>query len=199
MHESNASSKPVAVRINDDCHLQLGLLGRATGKMIPAVIRDAVDAYALHRMLSPTIDEEIREAKRNFSESLRVLRGAPVSPEPPASAVHAGKNQITLRLSPIGLQRLTALALIDRNSLADQIRSAIEQYLEREENKEAMTFASSFYETKTCGTATDSVDPKAAAAALAAFARSTGTDVDMFEDDAPYWAGNSNPSAISTG
>ncbi len=145
MAESNRGSRPVAVRVDDDKHILISLLARTSGKILPQIVREIIDFYVLQRLMSSTLDSEINEAKERFGEAVEVLKSGVVDIESaPVNSPHNQGHQITLRVSQTTFARLNALALVDNNTMADQIRGAIELHLNEENTKQHIEFAKMF-------------------------------------------------------
>lgn len=101
--------------------------------------------YILDRITSDTLGDEVREAKARLEKSLGVLAHQPTveSDLVPPTPTRTDGTQITLRLGGIPFQQLNALAFIDRNTMADQIREALALYMEDERIQQAVNFGQS--------------------------------------------------------
>lgn len=140
-------SRTLAVRIAPDLHTNLGLLSRASGKTMPALVRDGIDAYVMSRMASPTLDDEIEESRARFSTKLEVLRcddSETLLPESATNPTRSKDVQITFRASGLSFNRLSALAAIDDNTVADQIRRGLQEYTSDERTIKLLEFARDF-------------------------------------------------------
>ncbi|MBN9139660.1 MAG: hypothetical protein J0H23_02425 [Micrococcales bacterium] len=135
----NNTSQPMPVRVPNDIESALRELARVR-KSINNEANEAIAKYIDRRVFSGTFDAEVAAARKRFGDlvnDLRDYRGeAPVAPLQPPAPVEAskpsipvGKSQITIRITPTTMAHLTGLALIDDNSIADQIRRALSEHV----------------------------------------------------------------------
>ncbi|WP_237573601.1 hypothetical protein [Mycolicibacterium lacusdiani] len=107
----------------------------ATIKRISAaeVIRHSIDAYLKQRLKDPELSAKIDTAMRRHHAKLAVLTGGPpahlTTAPPPRPRAHDEKS-VSLRITDRDLDQLTSFALLDDTSVADQLRSAVTDYIE---------------------------------------------------------------------
>lgn len=130
---THTMTRPIAVRISDDLErglTALGLVRRSAGEEA----RAAMSVYVARRMMSESLEAEIRRAERRFSRGARsLLTGDPadlsslVSDSTPST--RSSGRQFSIRMDPVVQMQLMSLALIDDTSVTDQVRRAIETYV----------------------------------------------------------------------
>lgn len=126
------STRPVTVRVPDAVQRELALLARIQGTSIADQARHAVSIYIMERILSDELDAQVAAAKDRFAAAVAVIRA--VTPEPVASesSMKVSGNQMSIRLDQLQLSKLTALSLVDDDTLADQLRRAFETYIDKQ-------------------------------------------------------------------
>lgn len=103
-------------------------------------VRIAIDEYVARRAASPEIEREIDAANRRDAERRDALLDAIRMPDASDLAMPPIRKTIrkaidvrpiTIRLTPHHVNKLTAFALIDDNTVARQIRRSVDEHLDR--------------------------------------------------------------------
>lgn len=138
------ATRPVAVRVLEKTQQDLELLARVIGTNVADQARAAISIYLMSRLLNEDLDSQIEKAKRRFEAAVETVRStnpAQVGTESPTKAAKVTGVQMSVRLDQVQLSRLTALALVDDNTLADQLRCALDAYLKEQRGDERLVRA----------------------------------------------------------
>lgn len=132
----NNASQPMPVRVPNEMESALRDLARVR-KSVNHEANEAIAKYIDRRVFGETFEAEVAAARKRFGDLVNDLRGRKMedsgssSPTPTLTKPTApvGKSQITIRITPTTMAHLTGLALIDDNSIADQIRRALSEHV----------------------------------------------------------------------
>ena len=131
---ANEPMRPLVIRVPENIQRGLSDLSRVKSTSLADQMREAISLYVFQRILDPDLGKLIEDAEgrlhRRFANSFS-LTPTPATPTP-TPAIPDGV-QMSLRLDLVQLDRLESLGLVDDNSLADQMRRAFREYLERME------------------------------------------------------------------
>uniref|UniRef100_UPI003F490EF2 hypothetical protein n=1 Tax=Paenarthrobacter ureafaciens TaxID=37931 RepID=UPI003F490EF2 len=117
------------------------MLARVQGTSIADQARHAVSIYIMERILSDDLDAQVAKAKERFATAVAAVRADTpplVNTEAPAKVTG---NQMSIRLDQLQLSKLTALSLVDDDTLADQLRQAFETYVAKQSDDERLVRA----------------------------------------------------------
>lgn len=130
------STRPVTVRVPKPIHRQLALLARVQGTSIADQARQAVSIYIMDRILSDELDAQVAAAKERFATAVAAVRAS----NPPAISADTSPKVVgsamSVRLDQLQLSKLTALSLVDDDTLADQLREAFVVYIDKHSSDE---------------------------------------------------------------
>lgn len=123
-------TRPIAVRISPEVQLALAELSKVMRTSLAEQARAAISSYIMDRLSSNTLDQEIESAKARFSRTLGALHDDDVSSDTVDDRqTVSGGVQLSVRLEQSALTRLTSLALLDDNAVADQLRAAFDRHI----------------------------------------------------------------------
>ena len=130
---SQEPKRPVTAKLSMSMFDQITAL--ATLKRVSAaeIIRHGIDAYLKQRLKDPNLPAKIDVAMKRHHAKLSVLTGEQtaqlVAASPPRPRVRDEKS-VSLRITDSDLDQLTGFALLDDSSVADQLRTAIDEYIQ---------------------------------------------------------------------
>jgi hypothetical protein len=134
------SGKPASVNLPADDDACLRWIAASEDVPLAEVARAAMNDYFAWRMGTPELAEQIAAAQRRESTrrehtfAALLMEDAGALGMPTAAEVSKDPTEwraMSIRLSAHYVRKLTAFALVDDNSLADQVRAAVDLYLER--------------------------------------------------------------------
>lgn len=135
------NTRPVTVRVSESVHRELALLARVQGTSIADQARHAVSVYIMERVLSDELDAQVASAKERFAAAVAAVRAPNPQPVAPDTSTKVTGGQMSIRLDQLQLSKLTALSLVDDDTLADQLRHAFELYISKQADDQRLVRA----------------------------------------------------------
>lgn len=127
---------PVSFKLDEYRFELIAALAVVDGTNMAEQIRQAAECYATGRSSDPDLHNEVDRAVERFRDRLKggVLEDGSASlafaPAPPKRDVDTERS-VSLRLPAVTLNYLTSLALLDEFTIADEMRAAVDLYLEQ--------------------------------------------------------------------
>lgn len=135
MTSSQEPKRPVTAKLSMSMFDQITAL--ATLKRVSAaeIIRYSIDAYLKQRLKDPGLSAKIDAATKRHHDKLAVLLtgeppAAQLAPASPPRPRIRDEKSVSLRITDSDLDQLTGFALLDDSSVADQLRMAVDEYIQ---------------------------------------------------------------------
>lgn len=135
------NGRPASIKFDAVDHTCLEALAWCDRLTVTEVIRTAMTDYFRRRITSPELSKEIKAAQAREATRQEAMLGVlkAVDASDMAMPTTAGKAErqerptkpVTIRLNTHFINKLTAYALVDDNTMADQVRRAVDEHLAR--------------------------------------------------------------------
>jgi hypothetical protein len=135
------TERPVTFRLDESRLRLITGLALVDETTIAEQIRLACESYIAARLADPRLNQKAEAAIARFRQEITpLLEGAPATDAPPggsdASAAKPARDtrsekSVTLRMANSTVTYFTSLALLDDNTLADQLRASVDAYVQQ--------------------------------------------------------------------
>lgn len=132
--------RPVTVRLEDSTLTLVTAFAKIDSSTVAEQIRTSSREYIAQRLRDPELERRKESARARLAEQLAPLQaedstaradsGSPILPPHVRVGAKGRTAPVTLRLDAAVVEQLTALAVLDGTTVADQLREAVQNYVQ---------------------------------------------------------------------